>query len=248
MDRLKDYFIILLSAGSGSRMKNISKNTPKSILKIGKSSPLDILIKKLEIRGAKEINIVLGFEYRKILKKLRNYKNIKIRYVVINDFINNGSVWSLYKSYNLWKIRKKKRILMFHTDLLFSSKFLDNIIKSKKKDIIGVRYVRKQKFKKESFVVEVNKLMKVKKIGKLPEVDDPYGEIICINKFSHKTFKKLIQYLKNYFRNNSKSVTWEYPLSEFAKICDLFILKNQKFKWININTKKDLLEARRRVG
>ena len=40
----------------------------------------------------------------------------------------------------------------------------------------------------------------------------------------------------------------EYPLSEFAKICDLFILKNQKFKWININTKKDLLEARRRVG
>ena len=71
MDRLKDYFIILLSAGSEEN-ENISKNTPKSILKIGKSSPLDILIKKLEIRGAKEINIVLGFEYRKILKKLRN--------------------------------------------------------------------------------------------------------------------------------------------------------------------------------
>ena len=44
-----------------------------------------------------------------MLKKLKNYKNIKIRYVVINDFINNGSVWSLYKSYNLWKIRKKKK-------------------------------------------------------------------------------------------------------------------------------------------
>jgi len=248
MDRLKDYFIILLSAGSGSRISDVSKNTPKSILEIGDTTPLDMLIQKLQIRGVKEINIILGFKYKKILKKLKDYRDIKIRYLVIRDFINNGSVWSLYKSYDLWKFNKKKSILMFHTDLIFSNKYLDNIIKSKKRNIIGVRHIKKKKLEKGSFVVEVNKSMKLKKIGKLFEINNPYGEIICINKFCHVTFKKLILFLRDYFRKNSRSITWEYPVSDFAKICDLFTLKNQKFEWININTKKDLIEARKRAG
>ena len=248
MDKLKDYFIILLSAGTGSRLANFAKNTPKSILKVGNTTPLDMLIQKLQKRGAKEINIILGFEHKKILKKLKEYKNIKVRYIIIKDYINNGSVWSLFKSYNLWKLSKKKLILMFHTDLIFSNKFLDNLIRSKKKNIIGVRYSKKQKLQKKSFVVEVNKSMRIKKIGKFLEVKNPYGEIICINKFSNKTFEKLIFFLKAYFKKNSKNITWEYPVSDFAKICSLSVLRNQNFKWININTKKDLIEARKKVA
>ena len=51
--------------------------------------------------------------------------------------------------------------------------------------------------------------MQVKKIGKLKEIKKPYGEIICINKFSKKTFQKLL-FFKDYFKNNSKDITWEY--------------------------------------
>ena len=51
---------------------------------------------------------------------------------------------------------------MFHTDLVFSNKFLDNIIKSKK-NIIGVKQTKKQKLKNKSFVVEVGKSMQIKK-------------------------------------------------------------------------------------
>lgn len=245
MDKLNNYFILLLSAGVGSRMGEVSKNTPKSILKIGDTTPLDLLIKKLKTRGAKEINIILGFKYKKILSRLKKYKDIKIKYYVIKDFVNNGSVWSLYKSYNLWKVKKNKSILMLHTDLIFSNKFLDNIINNKKKNIIGVRYLKKKKFHNKSFVVQVNKSMRVQKIGKLKEIKKPYGEIICINKFSNATFEKLIFFLKNYFKNNSKNITWEYPLSNFARICNLYTLQKQNFNWININTKKDLIEARK---
>ncbi len=245
MDKLNNYFIILLSAGLGSRMGKVARNTPKSILKIGKTTPLDLLVEKLKTRGAKEINVILGFKYKKILKKLKKHKDIKINYEVIKDFENTGSVWSLYKSYNLWKAKKNKTILMLHTDLIFNNQFLDNIIENKKKNIIGVRYQKKRKFQNKSFVVQVNKSMRVQKIGKFKEIKKPYGEIICINKFSDTIFQKLIFFLKNYFKKNSKNITWEYPLSNFAKKCNLYILKKQNFDWININTKKDLIEARR---
>ena len=77
MDKLNNYFIILLSAGLGSRMGKVARNTPKSILKIGKTTPLDLLVEKLKTRGAKEINVILGFKYKKILKKLKNTKTLK---------------------------------------------------------------------------------------------------------------------------------------------------------------------------
>ena len=65
MDQLKNYFIILLSVGSGSRMGSLSKNIPKSLLKVGSTTPLDSLIEKLRFRGVKEINMILGFKTKK---------------------------------------------------------------------------------------------------------------------------------------------------------------------------------------
>ena len=243
MDQLK--IVILLAAGSGSRMGAISKKIPKSLLKVGKTTPLDSLVKKLRHRGVKEINLILGFEYKKILEHLKKYKDIKFNYLIIKNFLKNGSVWSLYKSYDLWKLRRYKIILMFHTDLVFSNKFLDNIIRAKK-ILSGLN--KQQKLKNKSFLVEVGKSMQIKKIGKIKEVKKPFGEIICINKFSDKTFKKIFLYLKNYFKNNSKNITWEYPISNFAKQNKLYALKKQNFEWVNINTKKDLDLARRKVA
>ena len=133
---------------------------------------------------------------------------------------------SLYKSENLRKNNKKKLILMLHTDLIFDPRYLDEIIKSKKKDIIGLRKEKKKKFKKNSFVANVYKDMRIKNIGKIQEVKNPYGEILCINKFSSKTFVKLINFLKIYFENKTSNITWEYPLSDFLKKNKIFSLKN----------------------
>lgn len=248
MDKLKNCSILLLSAGSGSRMGKLTQNTPKSILKVGNTTPLDFLIKKLIMRGVNEINIVLGFQYKKILKKLKKYKKLKVNYLIIKNIINYGSVWSLYKSFNLLKKKKYKFVLMFHTDLIFDGQYLDNIIKSKKKDIIGVKSSSKESLNMKSFVAQVNKSMKILKIGKLWEVKEPYGEIICINKFSRETFKKFNYFLKNYFKNHTKNITWEYPISKFSEVSDLYILKKQNYKWININTKRDLTLAHKMVA
>lgn len=54
--------------------------------------------------------------------------------------------------------------------------------------------------------------------------------------------------MKIYFKNNSKSLTWEFMLNNFIKInknIKINILKNQNFNWVNINNPKDLVYAKK---
>ena len=245
MDKLKDCFILLLSAGKGTRMGKAGRKIPKTLLKVNDKTILSYIIKNLKLRGANEINIILGYKHKKILQELKSLDIPKINYLTIKDYLNNGSVYSLYRSKKLWAKSKKKFVLMMHTDLMFNPKFIDNILKSRKKNIIGLRRLKGKKYKMGSFVGAVDSKMRVKKIGKVKEVTKPYGEILCINKFSKKTFKLLIKYLKNYFKKFSTNITWEYPMSDFANRASLYALKNQNFNWVNINRPSDLVFAKK---
>ena len=245
MDQLKDYFVILLSAGSGERMGSIGKSKPKSLLKIGNETILYRIFQTLKSKGAKEINLILGFKYKKILEEMKKFKDIKFNYLVIKDFVNNGSVYSLFKSKDLWRRTKKKSILMMHTDLIFNEKYIDNIISDKRLNVIGVQKKNKIQLKKNSFVAQVNKDMRIKKIGKYSEIKNPYGEILCINKFSKPMFNQLIIFLRNYFKKKNTKITWEYPVSEFAQKNKLYNLKDQNYYWININKPKDITLAKK---
>ena len=87
--------------------------------------------------------------------------------------------------------------------------------------------------------------MRIKKIGKYSEIKNPYGEILCINKFSRPMFNQLIIFLRNYFKKKNTKITWEYPVSEFAQKNKLYTLKDQNYYWININKPKDITLAKK---
>jgi L-glutamine-phosphate cytidylyltransferase len=246
-DSLEKYSVVLLSAGRGKRIGKIGKKMPKCLIQIDKQTIISNLIKTLKLRGLKELNLVLGYKYKLILKEIKKIKNLKVNYIVVKDFINTGSVYSLYTFKNLWlKKKKKKPILMFHTDIIFDVKFLDNILLSKKNNLIGVKKITKNKLKKNSFVAKISKSMKILKIAKYKDCKTAYNEIICINKFSVSFFNKLLLFLNDYFKKFTNNITWEYPLSDFATTNNIHILKDQNFRWININTISDLNKARRK--
>ena len=63
----------------------------------------------------------------------------------------------------------------------------------------------KIQLKKNSFVAQVNKDMRIKKIGKYSEIKNPYGEILCINKFSRPMFNQLIIFEKLFQKKKYKN-------------------------------------------
>ena len=244
---LEKYSVVFLSAGRGERIGQIGKKKPKCLIPVNKHTIILNLIKTLKLRGLKELNLILGYKYKMILNEIKKIKNLKVNYIVVKDFINTGSVYSLYTFKNLWfKDKKRKPVLMFHTDIMFDTKFLDNIVLSKKNNLIGVRKVTKSKLKKNSFVAKISKTMKILKIAKYKDCTSANNEVICINKFSASFFNKLLLFLDAYFKKFTKNITWEYPLSDFIIKNNIYALKNQSFSWININTVNDLNQARRK--
>ena len=69
---------VLLAAGRGSRLSNLTKK-PKSFLKLNdKFQIIDYQIKMLEIAGVKKIYIITGFKNKLFKEKFIQKKNIKL--------------------------------------------------------------------------------------------------------------------------------------------------------------------------
>ena len=92
----------------------------------------------------------------------------------------------------------------------------------------------------------MNKKNKVKKINHLAKITKPQGEVIGVNKFSVKTTKNIFDFMDNFLKNKRKSLSWENLINHYIKKTNdsIFILKNQNYSWININTVEDYLEAK----
>lgn len=247
MINLNNYSIVLLSAGTGRRLGALGKKYPKCLLKINNESLIELLIKNLKKRNAKNISMVVGYKSKMLIKFLTKLKlkGIKINFIKMRGYKKKGHSysWFLYKDH--WT-KEKKPLILLHTDIFFDPLYLDNILKSKKSNIIGVKCKKNHTFKKKSLVVEVNKKNQIIRINYLNKISKPQGEIIGINKFSVKTTKNIFNFMDNFFKNERKFLSWESLIDCYIKKTNdsIFILKNQNYPWININTIEDYLEAK----
>ena len=245
---LSNYNILILAAGIGSRIGSKGKKIPKSLLKINQKRIIDYLIEILLKKNVKEITIMIGYKSELIKEYLGKYKNIKINFKKIRNYERNGHSYTWYNYKNNWK-KSKKPTFLFHADILFSKKFLDNLIKSKSKNLIGIKVVKK-KLKEEVFYVSADGSF-LKKISKLPNIEKPIGEIIGINKVSYSCMKKLFLYMNGYFKyQKRKKFSWEVMLNDFIQKNpkSFEILKNQNYKWVNVNRISDYKFAKKTFG
>jgi len=247
LKNLSQFSVLLLSAGSGTRLGSKGKKTPKSLLRINSTTILSRLVSQLISNGLKEINIVVVYKYKKILKELSKFDSLKVNYIRIKDYVKNGSAFSWFKFKNLWN-KKKKPLIIMHTDIILDKRYIENIIKSRSSNIIGVKKQSRIKLKKKSFVAQVNNKMKINAIGLNQIIKKNYGEIICVNKFSVKVANKIFKFMKKYFKINGSNMTWEFIINDFIKynnVDKIYTIKNQVYKWVNVNTAKDLALAKK---
>ena len=77
---------VILAAGMGKRLKDITLNTPKPLLKIANTTIIHYLVSCLKEIGIKDIYVVTGFKSKMIKKELGNLE--KEHKTLINDAKN----------------------------------------------------------------------------------------------------------------------------------------------------------------
>ena len=118
----------------GRRLGKYGRANPKTLTKINKKTILDRIIELLKKYKYKNVHFVAGFKHKQILDILRLNK-IKFTYSISKSLKTLDMVTV---GFYLKKCEQKKLpVLILHADILFSHKYLENMINSNLKDIIG---------------------------------------------------------------------------------------------------------------
>ena len=91
---------VILVGGKGSRLKELTKKTPKPLIRIGKSTFLDLILKKLSKYYFEEIYLMAGFKGDVIKKKYHNKKILfsTIKVIVEKKTLGTGGCLNQLKN------------------------------------------------------------------------------------------------------------------------------------------------------
>ena len=219
---------VILCGGVGSRLGKLTKNSPKSMLKINSTVFLELIFRQFLGHGIREIILLCGFKHAKIFQRFQNkdFFGIKIRCIKETKPLGTGgAIINAYKMLD-------KYFLLCNGDTYFNFNISEFISKFDRKFDGSIALTSKKKNLRYSGVLLKNGI--VKKFG----INNKKKTLINTGFY---IFKKKIF-------NNSKIVSISLENNLIPKLVKKKKLKGFKFtKYINyfidIGNKKDFAKA-----
>jgi len=191
----KNTTVIIFCGGKGLRLRPLTFNTPKPLIKINNISILEHLINQFLKYQINNIIIATGYKnqlFKEFLKKKYKNKNIKI----INSRINSDIIYRLNKSLKF----SKENIIACYGDTLLNlniNKLINEYSKNSTK-IIMTNYELKSAFG----IVKINKNLDIVDFIEKPNLNIWYnvGYFMFNKKFEtvtkkYKTFKNFLKHM-----------------------------------------------------
>ena len=119
---------VILAAGMGKRLKELTKDKTKCMVEIAGESLIERLLKQLDGRNLNRIIIVVGYRSEDLKQ---NITDLHIKTKV--EYIENVCYAQTNNIYSFWLAKKKMQeddTLLFESDLLFEDSIIDDLIRS----------------------------------------------------------------------------------------------------------------------
>lgn len=239
------YSAILLAAGIGSRISNVT-NDPKVLLKVGSKTILDRHLESWIDLGIKEAILVLGHQREKIQKSAEKYfSKIKFKFINNDQYINLGNTYSLF----LGLKECSNNCLIFDADLVYEISILRQFMQDQTANQVLVGRgslddieCAKALINKEGFL---KKTIDKRAVSKEElSIYQFVGEALGILKFDIQMLNPLRKTLENFLSDQSKvKLNWEHWLNEFLVNHKVGVHQTDNPNWIEIDTQKDYLNA-----
>ena len=92
---------IILAAGMGKRLKELTKNNTKCMIKVHNQTLIERMLKQLEALSLKRIIIVIGYKGEKVRELIGDkINNTPVLYVENNVYDKTNNIYSLYLAKN----------------------------------------------------------------------------------------------------------------------------------------------------
>lgn len=233
---------IILAAGKGTRLKNLTKNLPKALIKVSGKTLLEYCLEFLNKNQIKKIVIVTGYKANLIeefINKLSKYKKEII--IAKNPNYELGNILSLKTGL---PYIDDSFLIMNVDHIYYNPKIFEKIVK--KVDGITAVCDFDRILEKDDMKVLLDKNSKIIKINKsLSNYNGGYtGITICHRDYIELYFRTVNKICNNY----NGMINVEEVLQTLQKkgikinICDI-----SNLGWLEVDTNNDLKKAKEKM-
>jgi choline kinase len=195
---------VILAAGTATRLRPLTNETPKCLLPIGTQPMLERIITAVERAHVHDFTIVLGFQQQKIRDFIaEKFPGLSVRFIVNADYASTNNAFSLLMAH---ASVGQDGMLLLDSDILFDETILGLLLSSGHESCLAVRTVGE--IGDEEIKVRINPAREILEIGKHVPLASTYGESIGIEKFSREAVQIL-------FHTLQKRVIAEHRVNEY---------------------------------
>jgi choline kinase len=222
---------VILSAGYGTRIPEITSDLPKSLIVIGDKTILERQIEILSKNLIEKIYVVIGYKAELIREKTKEFKNLHL--IENKEFATTDNIFSLHLTK---KFISGKEFLLINGDVVFDEEIIKILIEKKGLNIAPVdsKYYDLEELK----VKEDNGLITEILPKKTPK-EHSDGSSIGIFKFSSEGSSALFFEINKIINEGIKDKWFEFALNNILKNIQMYKIDIKGLKWIEIDTYND---------
>ena len=233
---------IILAAGMGSRLKELTKNNTKCMIKVNGVTLIDRMLHQIEKHNLDKIVIVAGYEGQKLVDYV---KTLGIHTPI--EFVENPIYNKTNNIYSLWLAKEhllKDDTLLFESDLIFEDSVIDLLLDDERETLA---LVDKYESWMDGTCVKINEDDDIEafipgKKFKYDEIND-YYKTVNIYKFS-KSFSEThyVPFLDAYIKALGENEYYEQVLRVITML-DYPEIKAKRLSgqsWYEIDDVQDL--------
>ncbi len=235
---------IILAAGVGSRIRPLTDNCPKSLLKVGDNTILEMMLSHIRDCGINEVIFVIGYLKEQIQDYVKTrFPDLDAGFVVNEKYAETNTGFSLMLVKDLIK---ESGFIKFDADVVFDKEILERLIRYKHENCLCVD--KNINLAAEEIKVIIDDKDKILKASKTVNPKDAIGESIGIEKIGKNTAKLLFKELELMMKD--KKNHQEYYEGAYERLIEknvpFYALDVSGLKWVEIDTHEDF-DARRKI-
>ena len=232
---------VILAAGRGKRLKELSANKPKPLVRVNGKTILSNLIDSLIKAGTEEIVLVLGYKAELIIEHLEKYQQkVKIHYVINDIYDSTNNIYSLW----LAKEYLEAGFFLYEADVFFNHDIVEKLTTGSSENIMVIDHYENRM---NGTVVSIDENNRVKQmflkrhqIGDF-DYSDKY-KTVNFYKIGRDFYQQFFKHqLENYINHNDVSYYYEAIIKDGIDSGFTFeghLTGSQK--WWEIDTVEDL--------
>ena len=181
---------VILAAGVASRLRPLTENTPKCLLKVNGKTLLERTLDNFIENGITDFLIVTGYLQNMIIDFVTaNYPKINVKFIENKDYSTTNNIYSLYLAESF---AGGEDFILSDSDILFSKDIISELLTNNNPDVLAMN--RHELGEEEIKIISDNEC-NVLEISKVCSIEKAVGESVGLEKFSKKYSKALFKEL-----------------------------------------------------